>query len=199
MSSLFAVSTAAVAVRRVLAKRPWIYWLIVAVAATGAGASMLERADRVDAARAAWGETRSVWVAAGDHAPGDPLAVERRDVPSAMVADGATDTAEGLAGLTARQYLSDGEIVHDSDVVAPTGPQAFTPPAWLVVPVIESPPSGAALGDRVRVVGDGVVVSSEAIVVGHHDGSSLVAVPSDEASSVAALAADGGVTLLLFP
>jgi len=196
MSSLFSVSAGAVAVRRVLVKRPWIHWLIVAVAAAGAGASMLERADRVDAERAAWGETRRVWVAVVDHEPGDALNAERREVPRAVVADGAADS---VAGLAARQYVATGEIVHDSDVVAPTGPQALTPSGWLVVPVIESPASGAALGDRVRVVGDGVVLSPEAIVVGHHDGSSLVAIPGGDAASVAALATHDGVTLLMIP
>lgn len=196
MSSLFAVSAGAVAVRRILVKRPWIYWLIVAIAAAGAGASMLERSDRVDAERATWGETRSVWVAVVDHEPGDPLTVERREVPRAVVADGAADT---VAGFAARQHVAEGEIVHDSDIAAPTGPQALTPRGWLVVPVIESPTSGAALGDRVRVVGDGVVLSQNAIVVGHHDGSSLVAVPTDEAASVAALSTHDGVTLLMIP
>lgn len=196
MSSLFTVSTGAVAARRLLVKRPWIYWLIVAMAAAGAGTSMLERSERVDAERVAWGETRNVWVAVVDHAPGDLLTVERRAVPRAVVADGAADT---VAGLAARQHVGEGEIVHDSDIAAPTGPQALTPPGWLIVPVIESPASGAAIGDRASVVGDGVVVSPEAIVVGHHDGSSLVAVPSDEATSVAALPAHDGVTLLLIP
>jgi hypothetical protein len=196
MSSLFAVSAGAVAVRRVLVKHPWIYWLVVAVAAAGAGAAMLERVDRVDAERAAWGETRSVWVAGIDHEPGDPLTVERRELPRAVVADGAADA---VAGLAARQYVAAGEIVHDSDIVALTGPQALAPAGWLVVPVNESPASGATSGDRARVVGDGVVLSADALVVGHHDGSTLVAVPADEAASVAALAMRDGVTLLLIP
>ena len=196
LSSLSSMSAGAVAVRRLLAKRPWIHWLIVAVAATGAGAAMLERSDRVDAQRAAWGETRRVWVAVVDHEPGDPLVAERRAVPRAVVADGAADS---VAGLAARQYVATGEIVHDSDVVALTGPQALTPSGWLVVPVIESPPSGAALGDRVSVVGDGVVLSPEALVVGRHDGSALVAIPADAAASVAALAGRDGVTLLMIP
>jgi hypothetical protein len=196
MSSLFAVSAGAVAVRRALVKHPWIYWLVVAVAAAGAGASMLERVDRVDAERAAWGETRSVWVAAIDHEPGDPLTVERRELPRAVVADGAADA---VAGLTARQHVAAGEIVHDSDIVALTGPQALTPAGWLVVPVNESPASGATSGDRAQVVGDGVVLSADALVVGDHDGSTLIAVPADEAASVAALATRDGVTLLLIP
>lgn len=194
MSSPVAPSAAAVALRRLLVRRPWIYWLIVAVAAAGAGGSMLERSDRIDAQRAAWGETQSVWVATSDHGPGDPLSAERRDVPKAVVPDGALVDD---AGLAARQHVAAGEIVHINDVVALTGPQALTPTGWLAVPVNESPVSGAAIGDRVRVVGDGVVLSAAAIVVGHHEGSSLIAVPTDDAPAVAAMAA--GVTLLLIP
>ena len=194
MSFPVAPSAAAVALRRLLVRRPWIYWLIVAVAAAGAGGSMLERSDRIDAQRAAWGETQSVWVATSDHGPGDPLSAERRDVPRAVVPDGALVDDDGLA---ARQHLAAGEIVHSNDVVALTGPQALTPTGWLAVPVNESPISGAAIGDRVRVVGDGVVLSAAAIVVGHHDGSSLIAVPTDDAPAVAAMA--DGVTLLLIP
>ena len=194
MSSPVAPSAAAVALRRLLVKRPWIYWLTVAVAAAGAGGSVLERSDRIDAQRAAWGATQGVWVATSDHGPGDPLSAERRDVPSAVVPDGAVNDVDGLS---ARQHLAAGEIVHSSDVVALTGPQALTPTGWLVVPVNESPVSGAVIGDRVRVVGDGVVLSAAAVVVGHHDGSTLIAVPTDEAPAVAALAT--GVTLLLIP
>ncbi|MDW3213957.1 MAG: hypothetical protein R8G01_08190 [Ilumatobacteraceae bacterium] len=196
MSSPAVVSAAAVTLRRLLVKHPWIYWAVVGLAALGAGASMLERSDRVDDRRAAWGETRSVWVATADLAPGDPVSAERRDLPRAMVPDGATSDVDGL---TARQHVAVGEIVHTVDVVAPSGPQALTPRGWVAVPVNESPVSGAAVGDRVRVAGDGVVLSTDAIVVGHHDGSSLVAVPTDEAAAIAALADHVGVTLLLVP
>jgi SAF domain len=199
MSSPFAWSSGAVAVRRLLVKRPWIYWLAVTALATGAGASMLSRADRVDAERAAWGDTRSVWVATADVAPGEPLAVERRQVPRAMVSDAALESIDSVAGLSARQHLAVGEIVHTTDVVAPNGPQSLTPAGWLAVPVTESPGSGAEIGDRVRVVGDGIVLGDEAIVVGHHDGATLVAVPADAAPPIATLAAHQGVTLLLIP
>lgn len=196
MSAPRAVSTGLVALRRLLVRRPWIYWLVVVTAAAGAGASLLERSDRVDAERASWGATRGVWVATADHAPGDPLIAERRTIPSAVVPGGAAVTVDGL---TARQHLAAGEIVHSLDVVAFTGPQSLTPAGWLAVPVNESPNSGAAIGDRVRVVGDGVVLSQEGVVVGRHDVSTLVAVPTDEAPAIAALATQVGVTLLLIP
>ncbi len=190
------VAGAAVSLRRILVKRPWIHWALVAIAAAGAAGSMLERTDRVDAARDAWGETRRVWVATAAHAPGDALVVEGRDVPAALVADGAL---EHVDGLVARQHIAPGEIVDRVDVAAPDGPQAITPPGWLAVPVTESPASGASIGDRVLVVTDGVVVSADAVVVGHHGEATLVAVPSGEGHVVAAGAADRGVTLLLVP
>ena len=190
------VTGAAVSLRRILVKHPWIHWALVTIAAFGAAGSMLEHTDRVDATRGAWGETRRVWVATAAHAPGDALAVEARDVPAALVADGAL---EHVDGLVARQHIAPGEIVDRVDVVAPHGPQAMTPSGWLAVPVTESPASGASIGDRVLVVADGVEISSDAVVVGHHDEATLVAVPAAEGHMVAAGAADQGVTLLLVP
>ncbi len=192
----FHVSRCAVLVRRVLVKRPWIYWLIVALAALGAAASISERSERVDEARVSWGRSRQVWVSVTDHAPGDPLDVERRDVPESIVEG---DVVERADGVVARQHIGRGEIVHRSDVVAPTGPQAMTPPGWLVVPVVESPPSGAQLGDRARAVADGVVVSHDALVVGHHDDVTLIAVPDAVAPLIPAAADAGRLTLLLVP
>jgi len=71
--------TAGVAVRRLLAKRPWLYWLVVGAAALGVAASMLERSDRIDDARDAWGETTTVWVATRSLAPGDAVLAEARE------------------------------------------------------------------------------------------------------------------------
>ena len=190
------VSTAAVVIRRILVRRPWIYWLLVALAALGAAASMLERTERVDASRQAWGRTRAVWVAETALAPGDPLRAQRRDVPTAVVEGEVVETVEGLV---ARQHLGRGEIVHRFDVVAPSGPQAMTPAGWLVVPVLESPSSGASIGDRARAVADGVVLSNDAVVVGHHGDVTLLAVPSDVAPLLPAAADTGRLTLLLVP
>lgn len=195
------VSNAAVTIRRILVRRPWIYWLLVALAALGAAASMLERSDRVDAARDSWGRTRTVWVATVDHAPGDELAVERREIPAAAVGGDPVDAVDGDAidGLVARQHVGDGEIVNRSDVVALGGPQALAPADWLVVPILESPPSGASVGDRARAVADGVVISDEALVVGHHADATLIAVPAEVAPLVPAAADSGRLTLLLVP
>ncbi len=190
------IASSAVTVRRVLVKRPWIYWSVAVIAALGASASLLGRSDGIDAARASWGETRAVWVATVDHAAGDPLTVVHRDVPKAMVADSAVTD---VVNRWARQQIAAGEIVHDVDVVSATEPQAMIPAGWLAVPIRESPASGARLGDRVHVVSDGFVISADGLVVGVHDDATLVAVPSDEAPSIPAAADAGGLTLLLVP
>lgn len=190
---------AAVVGRRFLVRHPWVHWAFVALVVVGSAASMLQRSDRVDRAREAWGAQRAVWVAVVDHAPGDPLVVERRDLPAAMLPAGAV-AADGTAPQRwARGAIGAGEVVHDVDVVAADGPQALTPDGWLGVPVVESPASGALIGDRVHVVSDGVVVSSEAIVVGHHDDVTVVAVPAEVAPLVPAAAEARSLTLLLVP
>ncbi|MFW2333250.1 SAF domain-containing protein [Ilumatobacter sp.] len=190
------IASAAVTVRRILVKRPWIYWSLAGLAALAASASLLGRADAIDDARDSWGDTRAVWVATADHAPGDVLSADLRDAPIAVVADSA---ASDIDGRVARQHIAAGEVIHDVDLLAPAGPQAMTPPGWLAVPISESPASGAALGDRVHVVSDGFVVTADGLVVGRHDDVTLVAVPAAVAPSIPAAADAGALTLLLVP
>ena len=188
--------TTAAALRRMLAKRPWIYWLFVCFVALGVAASMLDRADRVDAERAAWGQSVTVFVTDRPHMPGDRLTAEARDVPSAVAPPGRITAPDGLF---VRQHIGEGEIVTHVGVVADAGPQAMTPNGWLGVPIVESPSSGAALGDRVQMVSDGVVIAPEAIVVGHHDDVTIVAVPAELAAAVPAASESRSLSLLLVP
>jgi len=190
------VATAAVIVRRILVKRPWIYWSLAAIAASGAAASLFDRSETIDAARDSWGDTRFVWVADHDHEPGAPLSAERVEVPTALVSAASADDVDGRI---ARQHIAAGEVIHDVDLVAPSGPQALTPSGWLAVPVSESPASGAAVGDRVHAVSDGVVISHDGLVVGRHDDVTLVAVPADRAPALPAADDAGALTLLLVP
>lgn len=183
----------AVRVRRLLARRPWIYWLLVALVVTGLAVRVGAYVASVEAARHAWGSTSAVYVATADIEPGAPVAAERREVPAAML---PVRPAAEIGGAVARQRISAGEIVTVADVVADSGPLALVPPGFLAVPVIESPVSGAAVGDRVQVATDGVVLSADAIVVGHSPDATLVAVPADEAPL---LPAADRVALLLVP
>lgn len=190
------VSTIVVSTRRLLARRPWIQWVVIVAIATAIAASVDAQLGRVDAERRSWGSTTTVLVATGPIEVGGPLRVARRQVPEALAPQGAIGDAEGAL---ARQRIGTGEIVTEVDVVADGGPQAMTPAGWLAVPVVESPPSGAAEGDRVQVVSGGFVVSADAVVVGGFDEVTVLAVPADEAPLLPAAADAGSLTLLLKP
>ncbi len=192
------ISRAAVSIRRLLARRRWIYWLLVSGLASACAAQVLARLDEVEAERVRWGETRTVLVAARDIVPGEPLSgvTVDRHLPIAMIPESAvTDVANRIA----RQHVAVGEMITTADITAGDGPQALVPEGWLAVAIVESPSSGAAIGDRVQVASDGVVISSDALVVGFVDDVTLVAAPAHEAPLLPAAAAASALALLLVP
>jgi hypothetical protein len=191
-------SRSAVAVRRAVARHRWWYRAAVLATAVGAAATTLDRLDSVDAARAEWGRTRDVLVATSAAAAGDPLTVEVRAVPAAVVPAAAVDPADGAERLVARQRVTAGEIVTEADV-APDGPLGLVPRGWVAVAVVESPPSGAAPGERVQLASDGMIINDTAVVVGHTDDATLVAVPEAGAALVPLAAATGSLALLRVP
>lgn len=195
------VNAITVGARRHLVRRPWIYWSSVAIAVIGLGAATSARDDRIDAARDAWGDRVAVIITTDPVEPGDPLhgATIERDVPVAVAPESAMAVAALDGRVVARQHLGAGEIVTSADVAPTDEPLALIPSGWSGVAVIESPGSGAAIGDRVRIAADGLIISDEALVVGHVDEATLVAVPDDVAPLVPAAADAGGVSLLLAP
>lgn len=187
-------------VRRVLARRPWIYWTMVVVVAAAGAIATASVLRGLDDERARWGDSAVVLVATRDVAAGEPLAgltAEHR-FPTAMVPPGAMTSLE--AGAAARHRLADGEILVDLDVAATTAPQSLIPNGWLAVAVVEGVASGATIGDHVVVASEGVRLADDALIVGHDDGVMVVAVPDDEAPMIAAAATStAGVALLLRP
>jgi hypothetical protein len=192
-------NSVAVSTRRLLIKRPWIYWLIVGAVAIGVAAEVHDRLNTVDEAADEWGTTRVVLVAESEMRPGQELNVSLRHLPLAIVPDAALDPAKAVDGPVVRQYIASGEIVTDRDVVARNVPQSLIPDGSLAVPVLEAPQSGAMVGDWVQLVSDGFVVSERALVVGHVDDATLLAVPGSEAPMVAAAAQADAITLVLMP
>lgn len=177
-------------VRRVIARRPWIHWAVVGALAVGVTASVADAMAAVDAERAAWGRSVTVWVATHEVVAGQPIVADSREVPAAVRPPGAVDDP---GGAIARQAVGRGEIVTDLDLVD-DGP-GLAPAGWLVAPVRESLASGAAIGERVSVVSDGFVLADEAVVVGSVGDATLVAAPPD----VAPLLPAADVTLLRTP
>ena len=125
-------------VRRVLARRPWIYWTIVAAVAAAGAIATASVLRGVDDERARWGDTEIVLVATRDVAAGESLArlIAERRYPVAMIPPGAVESLE--VGAAARHRLAAGEIVVDVDVAATTAPRSLIPPGWLGVAVVET-------------------------------------------------------------
>ena len=187
-------------VRRLLARRPWIYWLVVAAVAAGCAIATASVLGGVDDERARWGDNAVVLVADRDVAAGEPLEnlLTERRYPIAMIPPGAVTSLE--AGAAARHRLGAGEIVVDVDVAATTEPRSLIPRGWLAVAIAEAVGSGSSVGDHVVVASEGIRLADDAMVVGHGDGVTVVAVPDDEAPAVAAAASSpSGVALLLRP
>jgi len=164
-----------VRLRRLVARRPWIQWVVIVGLAVATATSVEHRLDAVDVERSAWGRPAAVWVATAPAEIGEAIRAERRSVPVAVTPDGAI--TDDPSGKPTRRALAVGEIVTGLDVT-----RGVTAPAgWLVVPVREEPASGAGAGDRVVVVADGLVVAAEAVVVATDGDVTLLAAPAVDA------------------
>ena len=188
-----------VGVRRVLTRRPWVYWVVVVALAALLAASTQANLTEVRRVRDSWGDSTTVWVATSDIAPGQPVAgrVTLRQFATAMVPEDAVVAAEILG--VARQQISPGEVITTFDLTAKDDQLALVPAGWVAVVVSESPRSGAAVGSKVRLAADGVVIAGEALVIGDVDGATLVAVPEAVAPLVPVAAASGALSLLRVP
>ena len=188
--------TPIIRLHRVLVRRPWLYWLAVSALAGSVFAITARHDASVEQAKAAWGDTREVFVAVGEHDVGDPIEATPLLVPVAAVPRGAV--VEPPRGV-AHQHIGEGEIITDADLAATGAPQSLIPEGWLAVPIVESPRSGARVGDWVRLVSGGLVISADALIVGASEGATLVAVPAEEAAAVPAAASVDALTVLLKP
>ena len=184
--------------RLLLARRPWLYWLVVGLCAAVVWLSVSAAADSVEAERARWGTTQRVWVTAAPVAAGAPVSSVAREYPQAMVPVAAV-TAEptGVAAhaLAAGEVVVAGDVASDDDGLAPADWLVFAVPA-------EGGPSLIA-ADTVAIFGsgqwwcDGVVAAASDDAV---DGRSVeVAVPPDCAPSLSAQLALHAVTLARQP
>lgn len=175
--------------RLALARRPWIYWLFVTACAlivwSTLSASQAELAEQ----RRRWGETRRVWVASVDIAPGDLVHSLARDYPIAMVTASAID--DEPIGVIATTSIAAGEVLVDSDI---HNTADDLPSEWVVFALDREDTPALHPGSTVVVFGSGqrwcdgvvVVVNVEAVEIG---------VPPTCADAVSAQVADGVVVL----
>jgi hypothetical protein len=131
-----------------------------------------------------------VWVATSAAAPGEPLVVEARDYPLAVVPAGALERAP--VGAVARQHVAAGEVIVSADA-DPLGTAGLIPAGWVAVPV---PQRGSSLvaGDAVATFANGQRLG-DGVVVGRDDEQVLVAVPIDVAAAVTQ-ATPGGTVIV---
>jgi hypothetical protein len=179
-------------VRLMVARHPWIYWLSIIALAGVIGLGVARAVSRVDAERRSWGDQHEVWVASATIDPGEAIVAERRDVPVAVVPDGAVTLAP--TGSVARQHIELGEIVTRPDVTA-QGSAALVPDDWVAFSVTASGEHLAA-GDHLDVFsGDQLIAAGSVVAIG--DADVMVAVPATAAPAMAGALLANAVTLAL--
>ena len=183
--------------RLVLARRPWIYWLIVVALAGSVALYTNGRLAAIDDARDEWGRTRVVLVADGPLRAGDPVATRSIELPvAALPAIALTDIP---AGTMMRQRAGDGEVLTSLDVTTAPGPAAGAEPGSVVVAIADPLARGLEAGVRVQVAADGLVLAESGTVVDVIDEVVYVAIGEHDGPIVAAASQQGIATLLYLP
>lgn len=188
----------AVALRRLVARRPIVYWLAVALFGAIAVGAVASEVRSLGAERDRWSTTAAVPIASRDGRPGEVPAVDVVDVPVAIAPPSAVDPSR-IDARPLRRHVAAGDIVTELDLAPRSGALALVPTGWRAVPITESPASASEVGDRVDVVSDGIVIAADALVVGSHDSVTLVAIPVEVAPLVPLAASTSSVTLLRVP
>ena len=183
--------------RLVLARRPWIYWVVVATFAAAAAFFVRSELASIASARDTWGATRSVLVARHQLEPGDPIDADRVSLPWAALPDDAL-TDEPDAAVV-RQRVAAGEVLTRLDVTDRPGPAALADPGTVVVALSDPLARNVVVGLNVQVTADGLVLADAARVAGVVDDVIFVAVSAGDAPNVAAAAQQGIATLLYLP
>ena len=137
--------------RLALARRPWLYWLFVAGCASIVWSTVSSAESRLDQERQRWGETRRVWIAAVDIAPGDLVRSEARVYPVAMLPASAIN--DQPIGVIATTSISAGEVLVAADI--DYGGDDLLPPDWVVFALAPDNTPSLRQGDTVAIFGSG--------------------------------------------
>ena len=183
--------------RLVLARRPWIYWAVVAVLAVIAAAAVQGQISSVATERDRWGATRTVLVATEQLEAGDPVVAEPTALPIAALPDSALE--ELPDGAVVRQRVAVGEVLTRLDVTGRAGPATLAEPGTVVVALSDPLARDLAVGLSVQVSADGLVVAGNARITGVVDDVVFVAVGERDGPEVAAAAQQGIASLLYLP
>jgi hypothetical protein len=195
--------------RLFVARHRLAYWLAVGAVAVGAATSVQTRLTSVDAARRAWGDTRTVLVADRPLAAGEPLAgaASARDLPVAALPIDAVERLDEDA--VALHAIGAGEVLAAQHVAPGTGLAAALPRGTAGVAVARTDAGPRlSIGDLVDVVladdplgatggPAGRVLSAGTAVVDVTESAVVVAVPEADAPLAAAAAAGGRAVLVV--
>lgn len=196
-----------------LRRRPPLRRALVGAAALLLGALVQSTVAAADAARAAWGERRTVLVATTDLAPGEPVGrgdLRAEERPVAALPPGAL--GEVPPGAVVRSLVLEGEVLTRRRLGAGsrTGVAALLPAGTRAVSIPVEPGTAPPLevGQLVDVVavsvdGDGrarsAVLVPAAEVVEAGESAATVAVPVERVGDVVAALAAGAVSLVVLP
>lgn len=187
----------AASARLFLARRPWVYWTLVAAFAAILAMAVHLRLSAIDTARASWGSTRSVLVADRAMMPGDPLSVSPSERPLAAIPQGALSAIPD--GARVRQRIAAGEVLVDVDITPVAGPAGRADPDTVVVAVADPLARAVTIGTRVQVAADGLLLATDATIVELVDEIIYIAVEPRAAPAIAAAAQANLVSLLYLP
>lgn len=175
-------------VRLQLARRPWIYWLVVGLCSLVAWWSVLAAQQDARHARQVWGQSRTVYVADRALQPGDPVVATEQQYPVAMVPASAIDALPPDSRLV--RAVAVGEVLVAADLAADWA----APADWVVFAVEADPAPQLIVGDTVVVYGQGLRWC-DGVITALGDGVVEVAVPPDDAEAVSAQLALGEIVL----
>ena len=134
--------------RLVLARRPWIYWSLVACLAAAAALMIHAQVAALDRARVQWGATGTVLVADRAAGPGDPVAWRTVELPLAALPPGAIE--RWPEGGRLRQRIGEGEVLTEVDLATGSGPAGLADAGTVVVALSDPLSRSIAVGLRVH-------------------------------------------------
>ena len=136
-----------VAVRRLLARRPWIHWLVVLQPRSRRAPRCAHTCPPSTNARHAWGDAREVLVAEPTHDRETRSRSMCARCRVAVVPHGALEhdaSRSATRRSPGRVCGRDRDQRSTSDARGQAGPAALLPDGWAAVPIVESPAAGRA-------------------------------------------------------
>lgn len=176
-------------IRLVLARRPWLRWLVIAVCTAAVGAQVLAAQSSLERERGTWGASRAVWVAESDTAAGAPVSARRVEWPEAVLP--ASVLRELPASPIAARRVAAGQLLTALDLVG----DASVPPGWEVFAVPGDGLPQLAPTESIAVYSGGTRLCDGTTGSDGGEGLVEVAVPSSCAAALSAALAAGDLVV----